>query len=64
MLPLLVLLQMVPLLNVSLDGVGFSFIGRKDYMNSTVSFSLAARSYNDKYDAWEPFIEPVDGFLR
>lgn len=55
---------MVPLFNVSLSGIGFNLHGRPYYMNSTVSFSLAARSYNDKYDAWEPLIEPMDAFLR
>ncbi|KAL5551261.1 hypothetical protein UlMin_001437, partial [Ulmus minor] len=55
---------MVPLFNVSLSGIGFSLHGRRDYLNSTVSFSLAARSYNDKYESWEPLVEPVDGFLR
>lgn len=55
---------MVPLFNISLSGIGFSLHGRTDYLNSTVSFSLAARSYNDKYESWEPLVEPVDGFLR
>lgn len=58
------ILQMVPLLNISLDGVGFSLHGRSDHVNSTISFAFAARSYNDKYDSWEPLVEPVDGFLR
>ncbi|XP_057978559.1 uncharacterized protein LOC131164992 isoform X2 [Malania oleifera] len=56
--------MMVPLFNISLSSIGFSLHGRSDYLNSTVSFSLAARSYSDKYDAWEPLVEPVDGFLR
>lgn len=56
--------QMVPLFNVSLSGIGFSLHGRTEYLNSTVSFSLAARSYNDKYEIWEPLVEPMDGFLR
>ncbi|XP_059641926.1 uncharacterized protein LOC132283907 [Cornus florida] len=55
---------MVPLFNISLSGIGFSLHGRPGYLNSTVNFSLAARSYNDKYEAWEPVVEPVDGFLR
>ncbi|KAJ0048722.1 hypothetical protein Pint_15724 [Pistacia integerrima] len=55
---------MVPLFNISLSGIGFSLHGRPDYLNSTVSFCLTARSYNDKYEAWEPLVEPVDGFLR
>ncbi|GKU95669.1 hypothetical protein SLEP1_g9000 [Rubroshorea leprosula] len=55
---------MVPLCNISLGGVGFSLHGRTDCLNSTVSFSLAARSYNDKYESWEPLVEPVDAFLR
>lgn len=55
---------MVPLFNVSLSGIGFNLHGRTDYLNSTISFSLAARSYNDKYEAWEPLVEPVVGFLR
>ncbi|KAL6985854.1 hypothetical protein U1Q18_019227, partial [Sarracenia purpurea var. burkii] len=55
---------MVPLFNISLSGVGFSLHGRSEYLNSTISFSLAARSYNDKYESWEPLVEPVDGFLR
>ncbi|KAK6251014.1 hypothetical protein SCA6_005019 [Theobroma cacao] len=55
---------MVPLFNISLSGISFSLHGRPDYSNSTVSFSLAARSYNDKYESWEPIVEPVDGFLR
>ncbi|XP_037495569.1 uncharacterized protein LOC105636609 isoform X2 [Jatropha curcas] len=55
---------MVPLFNVSLSGIGFNLHGRTDYLNSAVNFSLAARSYNDKYESWEPLIEPVDGFVR
>ncbi|KAL6008539.1 hypothetical protein ACLOJK_034052 [Asimina triloba] len=55
---------MVPLFNLSLSGIGFSLHGRPNYLNATVNFSLAARSYNDKYDSWEPLVEPVDGFLR
>ncbi|PNY06054.1 pleckstrin homology domain-containing protein, partial [Trifolium pratense] len=55
---------MVPLFNISLSGITFSLHGRTGYQNCTVGFSLAARSYNDKYEAWEPLIEPVDGFLR
>ncbi|KAL3817950.1 hypothetical protein ACJIZ3_003855 [Penstemon smallii] len=55
---------MVPLCNISLSGVGFSLHGRPDCLNSNVIFSLAARSYNDKYESWEPLIEPVDGSLR
>ena len=58
------MLQMVPLLNISLSGIAFSLHGRPDYSNSTVSFSLVARSYNDKYESWEPIVEPMDGFLR
>ncbi|KAJ0970742.1 hypothetical protein J5N97_018701 [Dioscorea zingiberensis] len=55
---------MVPLFNISFSSIGFSLHGRPDYLISTVSFSLAAKSYNDKYDAWEPLVEPIDGFLR
>lgn len=55
---------MVPLCNISLSGIGFSLHGRANHLNSTVNVSLAARSYNDKYEAWEPLIEPFDGFLR
>ncbi|KAK7309084.1 hypothetical protein RJT34_05549 [Clitoria ternatea] len=55
---------MVPLFNISLSGITFSLHGRTGYLNCTVGFSLAARSYNDKYEAWEPLVEPVDGFLR
>ncbi|GJX33564.1 pleckstrin domain superfamily protein [Tanacetum coccineum] len=56
--------MMTPLFNVSLSSVGFSLHKRLDYLNSTVSFSLAARSYNDKLEAWEPLVEPVDAVLR
>ncbi|KAK1261313.1 hypothetical protein QJS04_geneDACA008707 [Acorus gramineus] len=55
---------MVPLLNLSFSGIGFSLHERSDYLDSTMSFSLAARSYNDKYDSWEPLVEPMDGFIR
>lgn len=55
---------MTPLFNVSLSSVGFSLHRRPDYLNSTVSFSLAARSYNDKLEAWEPLVEPVDAVVR
>ncbi|EOA17894.1 hypothetical protein CARUB_v10006303mg [Capsella rubella] len=55
---------MVPLVNVSLNNIIFGLLGKTDYTNSTINFSLAARSYNDKYEAWEPLIEPADGFLR
>ncbi|GAB2273666.1 hypothetical protein Dimus_008448 [Dionaea muscipula] len=55
---------MVPLFNISFSGIGFSLHGRSGYLNSTVSFSLVARSYNDKNEVWEPVVEPVDGFLR
>ncbi|KAK6146409.1 hypothetical protein DH2020_020278 [Rehmannia glutinosa] len=57
-------LMIVPLCNISLSGIGFSSHGRPDCLKSSVIFSLAARSYNDKYDSWEPLIEPVDGSLR
>ncbi|XP_052881690.1 uncharacterized protein LOC108482794 [Gossypium arboreum] len=55
---------MVPLFNISLSGIAFNLHGRRDYSNSTVNFSLAARSYNDKYESWEPIVEPVDAVLR
>ncbi|GAB2263603.1 hypothetical protein Droror1_Dr00025737 [Drosera rotundifolia] len=55
---------MVPLFNISFSGIGFSLHGHSDYLSSTVGFSLVARSYNDKNEAWEPVVEPVDGFLR
>ncbi|CAN8324888.1 unnamed protein product [Cochlearia groenlandica] len=55
---------MVPLVNVSLNNISFRLLGKNDYTNSTISFSLAARSYNEKYEEWEPLIEPADGFLR
>ncbi|GAB4857735.1 hypothetical protein Ancab_015642 [Ancistrocladus abbreviatus] len=55
---------MVPLFNISLSDIGFSLHGRPDWLNSTISFSLVARSYNDKNESWEPVVEPVDGFLR
>ncbi|KAJ4951540.1 hypothetical protein NE237_028372 [Protea cynaroides] len=55
---------MVPLFNISLSGIGFTLHGRPDYLNSTVNCSLAARSYNDKYDSWEPVVEPLDGSIR
>lgn len=57
-------LQMVPLVNVSLSNICFGLLGKTNYTKSTINFSLAARSYNDKYEAWEPLIEPADGFLR
>lgn len=57
-------LQMVPLCNVSFSGITFNLHQRSDYLNSSATFSLAARSYNDKYDSWEPLLEPVDGLLR
>ncbi|XP_024994007.1 uncharacterized protein LOC112527539 isoform X2 [Cynara cardunculus var. scolymus] len=56
--------MMTPLFNVSLSNIGFSLHRRPDYLNSTISFSLAARSYNDKLEDWEPLVEPVDGVLR
>ncbi|VVA93348.1 unnamed protein product [Arabis nemorensis] len=55
---------MVPLVNVSLNNISFGLLGKTEYTNSTINFSLAARSYNDKYEVWEPLIEPADGFLR
>ncbi|XP_022737877.1 uncharacterized protein LOC111290709 isoform X2 [Durio zibethinus] len=55
---------MVPLFNISMSGIAFSLHGKRDYSNSTVSFSLAVRSYNDKFESWEPIVEPMDGFLR
>lgn len=58
------MLQMVPLFGSSFDNVSFSLHGRPDYLNAAVSFLFAARSFNDKYDAWEPLIEPMDGFVR
>lgn len=57
-------MQMMPLFGVSLDTIGFSLHGSSDYLNASVSFSLVARSFNDKSDSWEPLIEPTDGFLR
>lgn len=57
-------LQMVPLFGMSFDSVGFSYHGGPHHLNATVSLSFVARSFNDKYNSWEPFIEPTDGFLR
>ncbi|KAL8266737.1 hypothetical protein R6Q59_004081 [Mikania micrantha] len=56
--------MMTPLFNVSLSSLGFSLHRKPNCLNSTVSFSLAARSYNDKLEAWEPLIEPVDAVVR
>lgn len=58
------LLQMVPLLNVSLSGVNASSHGRMDALSSTLNFSLTAMTYNGKCYAWEPLIEPFDGVVR
>ncbi|KAF3672124.1 hypothetical protein FXO38_06262 [Capsicum annuum] len=55
---------MVPLCNVSFSGITFNLHQRSDCLNSNMTFSLAARLYNDKYDSWEPLLEPVDGLLR
>lgn len=55
---------MVPLFNVSLSGLLFNQHGKVNYLSSSVGFSLDSRSYNDKYDAWEPLIEPADIFVR
>ncbi|CAI9302833.1 unnamed protein product [Lactuca saligna] len=55
---------MKPLSNISLSNIGFSLHSRPDYLNATLCFSLAAISYNDKHEAWEPLVEPVDGVLR
>lgn len=57
-------MQLVPLFNIGLERIAFSLHGRQDYLNSNMSFFLSARSYNDKYDLWEPVIESVDGFVR
>lgn len=57
-------MQMVPLFGMSFDTVGLSYHGGSHHQNATVSLSFVARSYNDKYSSWEPFIEPTDGFLR
>uniref|UniRef100_A0A0E0R2L4 PH domain-containing protein n=1 Tax=Oryza rufipogon TaxID=4529 RepID=A0A0E0R2L4_ORYRU len=56
--------MMVPLFGISFNSVGFSYHGGPQHLNATVGLSFAARSYNDKYNSWEPFIEPTDGFLR
>ncbi|KAK3153327.1 hypothetical protein QOZ80_2BG0170820 [Eleusine coracana subsp. coracana] len=56
--------MMVPLFGVSFDSVGLRYHGGTHHMDATVSLSFVARSYNDKYSSWEPFIEPTDGFLR
>ncbi|XP_062205491.1 uncharacterized protein LOC133907454 isoform X2 [Phragmites australis] len=56
--------MMVPLFGMSFDSVGLSYHGGPNHLNATVSLSFVARSYNDKYNSWEPFIEPTDGFLR
>ncbi|KAL6906369.1 hypothetical protein ACP4OV_003970 [Aristida adscensionis] len=56
--------MMVPLFGMSFDSVGVSYHGGTHHLNATVSLSFVARSFNDKYNSWEPFIEPTDGFLR
>lgn len=55
---------MVPLCNVSLNDIGINLHGKPDCLTTNVNFSLAARSYNDRYNSWEPLIEPINGFLR
>ncbi|KAG9452487.1 hypothetical protein H6P81_005391 [Aristolochia fimbriata] len=54
---------MVPLFNVSLSGIGLRLHGGPDSLSSNINFALAARSYNDKYDSWEPLVESMDGFV-
>uniref|UniRef100_A0A0Q3N5I8 PH domain-containing protein n=1 Tax=Setaria italica TaxID=4555 RepID=A0A0Q3N5I8_SETIT len=56
--------MMVPLFGMSFDDVGLRYHGGSHHLNATVNLSFVARSYNDKYSSWEPFIEPTDGFLR
>ncbi|KAF3782527.1 Vacuolar sorting-associated protein 13C [Nymphaea thermarum] len=56
--------RMVPLFNFSLSSVAVGVHGKPGVLNSSVSFSSVAKSFNDKNDCWEPFIEPVDGFIR
>ncbi|XP_031502249.1 uncharacterized protein LOC116265643 [Nymphaea colorata] len=56
--------MMVPLFNFSLSSVAVGVHGKPGVLNSSVSFSSVAKSFNDKNDCWEPFIEPVDGFIR
>ncbi|CAA6669756.1 unnamed protein product [Spirodela intermedia] len=55
---------MVPLCNIGFSRIGFNLCGKPGFVNSTLSFALAARSYNDKIDSWEPLVEPIDGVVQ
>jgi vacuolar protein sorting-associated protein 13A/C len=58
------LVQMAPLVEFSVSGIQVSVHGRMEALSSTTNFTLSATTYNGKYDAWEPLIEPCDTFVR
>jgi vacuolar protein sorting-associated protein 13A/C len=55
---------MAPLVEFSVSGIQASVHGRMEALSSTTNFTLSATTYNGKYDAWEPLIEPCDTFVR
>ncbi|KAL2636221.1 hypothetical protein R1flu_007700 [Riccia fluitans] len=55
---------MAPLVDVSLSGITGSLHGRMEAMNCIANFTLSAGSFNGKYRAWEPILEPWDGRIR
>ncbi|BBN04917.1 vacuolar protein sorting-associated protein 13A/C [Marchantia polymorpha subsp. ruderalis] len=55
---------MAPLVDVCLSGITGSLHGRMESMSCTANFNLTATSFNGKYSAWEPLVEPWDGRVR
>lgn len=55
---------MAPLLNWSISGIQVGLHGRIEAFSTVVNFSLAATTYNSRFDVWEPLIETSDALVR
>jgi hypothetical protein len=61
---LLLLEQMAPILDFSVTSIQASLHGCMEAFSMETNFALSSSTYNGRYSAWEPLIEPCDTKVR
>jgi hypothetical protein len=64
LLLLLLLEQMAPILDFSVNSIQASLHGCMEAFSMETNFALLSSTYNGRYSAWEPLIEPCDTKVR
>ncbi|CAI5962204.1 unnamed protein product [Closterium sp. NIES-65] len=56
--------QMVPWVDVTVEGIHLTLHGRPHALNAVVLTSVAASSFNSHLALWEPLLEPFDSIFK